>query len=157
MKPVSLSSGILFCLFSAIACRTTSTTDAYSGVTDEESFVMVQLGPVDNAPDSLSRHNVIKAAVETVKKANTELGYKVFEKKIASFEIKEKRRTSTYLTIRPFSNLAEASTYAQDLKTKLPGSIYGSVKSPFPITQTNYKRCVEDMDFHSYSKNIASN
>ena len=123
---------------------------AYSLNEKEYAFVILQLKS-GKGQEAMSEPDVLKVNNQ-IKATNTKLGYEEFEKKLASFTLDENGHQITYLTIRNFNDLTSAKTYAQSIEKELPKDLYGKIQQPFPINQTDYKRCVEEKDFKTYFK-----
>ena len=124
---------------------------------NESSFVMLQLKePKGKSPTALSEPDVL-AVVNQIKIINTKLGYEEFAKKMASFSLDTMGHKTTYLTIRNFNDFTSAEEYSRAMCNELDKSIYGKIKAPFPISQSDYKRCVAAKSFESYYKYYTKN
>jgi len=124
---------------------------AYSLNEKENAFVILQLKESAKGQEAMSEPDVLKV-VNQIKATNLKLGYEEFEKKMASFTLDENGHHITYLTVRNFIDMTSAKTYAQSIEKELPKELYGKIQQPFPINQTDYKRCVEEKDFKGYFK-----
>jgi hypothetical protein len=117
---------------------------------NESAFVMIQLKEQGSkSPTELSEPDVLEV-VNQIKVINTKLGYEEFAKKMASFSMDTLGHKTTYLTIRNFNDFTSAEEYGRALASELDKAIYGKIKAPFPISQSDYKRCVAAKTFESY-------
>ncbi|MBP7238926.1 MAG: hypothetical protein KBA14_01770 [Saprospiraceae bacterium] len=124
---------------------------------NESAFVMIQLKEQKGqSPGALSEPDVLEV-VNQIKIINTKLGYEEFAKKMASFTLDTMGHKTTYLTIRNFNDFTSAEEYGRALYPELNKDIYGKIKAPFPISQSDYKRCVAAKSFESYYKYYSRN
>jgi hypothetical protein len=144
--------GILICMLAISWQQATSQKPTYNLEDTDTPYVFIQLKPVSNKLDSLEATKIVKDVVDQIKLINTNLGYKQFEKKIASIALEENGKRTTYVAIRNFTDFASAETYASEIAKDLPRNIYGRIKAPFPISGNNYKLCITAKDFESYYK-----
>ena len=145
------SIGMLFLILTLSSSAVISQDAAYSLNDKENAFVIIQLKDVTLGQEPMSEPDVL-AVVQQIKATNTKLGYAELEKKMASFTLDENGHQITYLTIRNFNDLTSAKAYAQAIEKELPKGLYGKIQKPFPVNQTDYKRCVEEKDFKGYYK-----
>ncbi len=124
---------------------------------NESAFVMLQLkGQKGQSTGTLSEPDVLDV-VNQIKAINKKLGYEELAKKMASFSLDTMGHKTTYLTIRNFNDFTSAEEYGRALAGELDKAIYGKIKSPFPISQSDYKRCVAAKSFESYYKYYSRN
>ena len=117
---------------------------------NESAFVIIQLKEQKGqSPGALNEPEVLEV-VNQIKVINKKLGYEEFEKKMASFALDTMGHKTTYLTIRNFNNLTSAEEYSRALAGELDKNIFGKIKTPFPISQSDYKQCVAAKSFESY-------
>ena len=145
------SSGILFLLLTLPNKVIISQDVAYTMNDKENAFVILQLKENGKGQEAMSEPDVM-AVVQQIKAINTKLGYAELEKKMASFTLDENGHQVTYLTIRNFNDFTSAEEYSIALSNDLNKDIYGKIKTPFPISQSNYKRCVAAKSLPSYYK-----
>ena len=119
---------------------------------NESAFVMIQMKETSKSSASDLSEPAVQSVVNQIKTINTKLGYEEFAKKMASFTLDNNGHKITYLTIRNFNDLKAASLYAEALEKDLPKDIFGKIKKPFPVCQTDYKQCVTEKDFLPYYK-----
>ena len=145
------SSGILFLLLTLPNKVIISQDVAYTMNDKENAFVILQLKENGKGQEAMSEPDVM-AVVQQIKAINTKLGYAELEKKMASFTLDENGHQVTYLTIRNFNDFTSAEEYSIALSNVLNKDIYGKIKTPFPISQSDYKRCVAAKSLPSYYK-----
>jgi hypothetical protein len=113
-------------------------------------YVCIQLREVSITADSLEATTSVKAVVDQIKAINSRLGYAQFEKKISTTTLESNGMNTTYMSIRNFTDFKSAEAYAADIAKYLPAGIYGPIKSPFPISNGNYRICLVQKDFVTY-------
>ena len=148
----------MLCLLLLLSGNSGIAQKATYGLTEKESaFVMIQLKEKKQPSSSDLSEPEMLAIVNQVKAINTKLGYGEFEKKMASFTLDTMGHKISYLTIRNFNDFTSAQQYSKALQGELSKDIYGKVKAPFPISQSDYKRCVAVKDFNSYYRYYSKN
>jgi hypothetical protein len=145
-----LSLTIFVMLTGAFSTAHSQSTTAATAQPTDQVYVIIQLKPLDPKLDSAAQKQSIKSAVDLVKQANTQLGYKELEKKIASVTLQENGEAVPYLSIRNFTDMQAAAEYAVKVKEHLPIRIYGTMSLPFPLSKSDYKKAMEQKDFKPY-------
>ncbi len=117
---------------------------------EEDAYVIFQLKEETTIPDSIRNQLIIQNLGNQIKSVNSKPEYAQFARKVASFSLENNGKSTTYLVIRNFDDLESAGLYAQDIKKEMDKAIYGQIGEPFPISHSNYKRCIAEKDFGSY-------
>ena len=158
LKNLLLTVTGMICLIFLIPSHSSIAQKATYALNENESaFVMIQLKEQnDQSPTALSEPDVLEV-VNKIKVINTKLGYAEFAKKMASFSLDTMGHKTTYLTIRNFNDFTSAEEYSRAISGELDKHIYGKIKAPFPISQSDYKLCVAAKSFKSYYTYCAKN